>query len=181
MLAIIEQLIIQQMRNDIWLEDKLFQLWEDHFNDIPRTNPVLIKFSRKSKRQLGAIGWLQNHTHKTRKLLEHNAQADDPRITLINITGYFMDEAVPEFVVLSTIGHELCHYAHGFNSPLEQAYDHPHKGGVITREMKKRGLDTIRKSAKKWLKENWQNYLSIKTKSLPRQSNRYLLKGFLGW
>jgi hypothetical protein len=169
------------MRDDAWLEEKLFQLWEDHFNDIPRTNPVLIKFGKRSKRQLGAIGWLQNHTQKTRKLLGHSGAADDPRITLINITGFFKDETIPEFVILSTIGHELCHYAHGFNSPLEQRYDHPHKGGVITKEMKARGLDKMRKDAKKWLKENWRNYLSLNSPAVSRRRTRYLSAMFAGW
>ncbi len=150
------------MRDDNWLADKMYDLWEDHFEDVPRVNKVLIKFSKKSKRQLGAISWLQNRTKKIDKMLEQAEQGDDKRVSLINITAYFQDETIPEHVVLGTIAHEMCHYAHGFNSPLKQIYDHPHKGGVIRKEMTSRGLAGIYKSSRKWLKENWRNYLLLK-------------------
>ena len=152
-------------RDDRWLADKMYDLWEDHFEDVPRVNKVLIKFSKKSKRQLGAIGWLQNRTKKIDKLLKESEPGDDSRVSLINITSYFKEASVPEYVVLGTIAHEMCHYAHGFNSPLKQIYDHPHKGGVIRKEMTKRGLSDIYKKSRIWLKENWRNFLILKTKS----------------
>lgn len=147
------------MRNDDWLADKMYELWEDHFEDVPRLNHVIIKFGKKSKRQLGAIGWLQTKTKKIGKILAGEGDADDQRVSLINITSYFKDETIPEYVVLGTIAHEMCHYAHGFNSPLQQLFNHPHKGGVIRKEMFKRGLGDIYKSSRQWLKTNWRDYL----------------------
>jgi len=149
------------MRDDEWLNEKMFYLWENHFVDVPRLNKVIIKFGKKSKRQLGCIGWLNNTTKRIEKLLEVQGQADHNRTTLINITSYFKNEAIPEEIVIGTIAHEMCHYAHGFNSPLNQIYNHPHKGGLIRKELQKRGLGEIHKTSKKWLKANWLDYLRI--------------------
>ena len=153
------------MRDDAWLSEKMYELWENHFEDIPRLNHVLIKFGKRSKRQLGAIGWLTNKTQKISKMLQREGEADDKRVSLINITSYFKDEYIPEAVVLGTIAHELCHYAHGFNSPLKQVFDHPHKGGVIRKELQKRGLAGLHKQSRSWLKANWQTYINSLRKS----------------
>lgn len=147
------------MRDDAWLEEKMYDLWENNFADVPRLNHVVIKFGKKAKRQLGAIGWLQNKTKKIDRMLAVKGEADVAKVSLINITSYFKDVEIPEYVVLGTIAHEMCHYAHGFNSPLQQVFDHPHKGGVIRKEMTRRGLGQIYKDARKWLKLNWANYL----------------------
>ena len=98
-------------------------------------------------------------TKRIAKLLEKEGEADHERTTLINITSYFKDESIPEEIVLSTIAHEMCHYAHGFNSPLSQIYDHPHKGGLIKKEMQQRGLINVYKYSKTWLKQNWLKYI----------------------
>ncbi|KXK25731.1 MAG: hypothetical protein TR69_WS6001001537 [candidate division WS6 bacterium OLB20] len=150
-----------KQRDQGWLEDQLYSLWEEHFVDVPRPNPVLITFGRRSKRQLGCIKWADKKTQKIGRLTRHLVPGsyDDKRISIIIVTGYFKDTAIPDEVVLGTIAHEMCHYAHGFNSPLQQLYDHPHKGGVIRKEMQKRELGTLYKTANRWLKENWQNYL----------------------
>jgi len=147
------------MRTDEWLNETMYQIWEDHFDDIPRKNVVVIRFSKKSSRQLGAISWLRNKTKKIDKLIKDHGPADDPKVTLIVITSYFKDLAIPDYVVKGTIAHELCHYAHGFSSPLKQLYEHPHKGGVIRKEMLKRGLGEVYRESKKWLKTNWRNYI----------------------
>jgi len=147
------------MRDDEWLSEKMYNLWESHFEDVPRLNVVVIKFGKRSKRQLGCIGWLGNKTKKIEKMLSKEGGADHDKVTLINITSYFKDESIPEEIVIGTIAHEMCHYAHGFNSPLKQIYDHPHKGGLIRKEFQKRGLIEVHKYSKKWLKLNWSNYL----------------------
>jgi len=89
---------------------------------------------------------------------DHEIQ-DDKRVSVITITLKFKDENVPEDIVRATIAHEMCHYAHGFNSPLQQIYNHPHKGGVIRKEFEKRGLGQLHKYSKKWLKTNWRKYI----------------------
>ncbi len=145
-------------RDNQWLEKIMFDLWEDHFNDVPRKNLVLIKFGRRSKRQLGCIKWVRGNTKVKEILRKHKndiAYQDDKRITLITISSLFKSERVPEYVVKSTIAHEMIHYAHGFFSPLNQIYNHPHKGGLIRKEMEKRGLGGIYRMSKKWLKDNW--------------------------
>ncbi len=147
------------MRDDAWLSEQMYELWENNFEDVPRLNNVVIKFGKKAKRQLGAIGWLQKKTKKVERLLAQAEDADVAKVSLINITSYFKDENIPKYVVIATIAHEMCHYAHGFNSPLKQMYNHPHKGGIIRKEMQKRGLLKIYKEARAWLKANWSSYV----------------------
>jgi hypothetical protein len=147
------------MRDNRWLEDTMYKLWENHFNDIPRKNLVLVKFGKRARRQLGCISWVRKNTRVKRLLSKkagENFEEDDNRITLITITSLFKNSLVPEYVIESTIAHEMIHYAHGFNSPLHQQYNHPHKGGIIRKEMIKRGLGDEYKKSKKWLKENWK-------------------------
>lgn len=136
----------------------MYDLWEDNFSDIPRKNLVLIKFGKYSKRQLGSIK-LANEYTKIKSLVRKNQDdydvQDDKRITVITITKYFQNEAVPEYVVKGTVAHELCHYAHGFSSPLEKQFDKPHQGNVINKELAKRGLLEEQRLADKWLKDNW--------------------------
>lgn len=150
-------------RDDKWLIDRLYYIWENYFADIPRKNLVLIKFGRSSKSQLGSIKWATNRTRikglmKKRDLREFYEAQDDKRITVITITQKFKHLEIPEYVVDSTIAHELCHYVHGFSSPLEQRFKNPHKGGVIRKELAGRGFEKTHKMAKKWLKENWRNW-----------------------
>lgn len=147
------------MRDNNWLEDKMYTLWENYFVDVPRVNPVIIRFGKKSERQLGSIKWADHRTTGLKKVNVSEKDHDDSRISIITITGHFKDEYIPEQVILGTIAHEMCHYAHGFNSPLQQIYAHPHKGGVIRKEMQKRGLSEVYKDANRWLKENWSKYL----------------------
>jgi len=80
---------------------------------------------------------------------------DEKSISVITLTRYFQKEEIPEFVVISTIAHELCHYTHGFNSPLPKQFRHPHQGGIVNKEMDKRGLRDIRLKTNRWLKSNW--------------------------
>lgn len=147
------------MRDNAWLEQKMYDLWEEHFADVPRKNLVIIKFGRNSSRQLGSIKWADKRTRGIRNFMKGHDIQDDKRISIITITSKFKDENVPEDIVKATIAHEMCHYAHGFNSPLKQIYNHPHKGGVIRKEFERRGLGKLHKFSKKWLKENWRKYV----------------------
>ncbi|HNW33200.1 MAG TPA: hypothetical protein PKL44_03090, partial [Candidatus Dojkabacteria bacterium] len=118
----------------------------------------IIKFGKFSKRQLGSIK-LANGRTKIKSLIrkkedELNVQ-DDKSITVVTVTRFFQKDVVPEFVVRATIAHELCHYTHGFQSPLEKKFDKPHQGNIINKELAKRGLLEEEKKADKWLKENW--------------------------
>lgn len=148
------------MRDNKWLYENLYELWENHFVDVPRKNPVLIKFGRKSYRQLGSITWARKNSRGIKSLIGNlDEDYDDARISLITVTGYFKDIIIPDKVVMGTIAHELIHYSHGFHSALNQIYEHPHKGGIIRKEMLKRDLSETYSFSKKWLKNEWREYL----------------------
>ena len=151
------------MRDDTWLFQKLDEIWDGHFSDIPQHNDVIIKFGRKARQRLGSI---KQETKSARDLLNKS------RKTIITINGLFRDTRVPEYVVMATIAHEMCHYAHGFSSPLDQKFSNPHQGGIVTKEMKTRGFEKELKSQKKWLKEVWPKYLEEKMPYRPRQRRR---------
>jgi hypothetical protein len=146
------------MRDNKYLENILYDLWDNHFCDVPRKNLVVIKFGKYSKRQLGSIK-LANRYTKIKGLMKKRREElevqDEKSVTVITVTRYFQNEIVPEYVIRATIAHELCHYTHGFQSPLEKRFDHPHRGNVIKKELAKRDLLDQEKEAEKWLKENW--------------------------
>lgn len=154
-----------QKRTNTWLANRMYFLWEEYFADVPRTNVVLIKFGRNSRSQLGSIKWANDSTRirsllKRKSIREYADAQDDKRITVITITKKFKEIDVPEFVVDSTIAHEMVHYTHGFSSPRQQRFPHPHKGGVIQKELAVRGLGELHRTAKIWLKDNWLTYTS---------------------
>lgn len=130
-------------RDQEWLENLLADIWYKHFFDIPQHNDVLIRYGRKAKRRLGSIS---KHT-------------DNDKISVITVNRLFADTKVPEIVVRATIFHEMIHYAHGFNSPLERKQRHPHSGGVIKREFAERDQEELYLKQKKWLKENWLDFI----------------------
>lgn len=148
------------MRDNNFLEDILYDLWENHFCDIPRKNLVVIKFGKYSKRQLGSIKLARGGTRiksVLRKKKDDYLVQDDKSITVITITSYYKNDYIPEYVVRATVAHELCHYAHGFSSPLEKRFLNPHQGNIINKELAKRDLLEEQKMADKWLKDNWIN------------------------
>jgi len=151
------------MRENKYLENLLYDIWENSFCDIPRLNIVSIKYGRYSKWRLGSIKMVKDRRSFERyikKLDIEKKSLENPSVSLITITKYFSDPLVPEYVIKSTIAHELCHYAHGFNSPLERIYKHPHRGGVIKKELAKRDLIDLYLESNTWLKKNWFRIVS---------------------
>jgi hypothetical protein len=130
---------IQSHRDQEWLESLLATIWYKHFSDVEQTNMVHIRYGRKAKRRLGSI----------------SLDRSDGKSTIITINSIYQDVIVPEYVVKATIVHEMTHYAHGFNSPLEQKHRHPHSGGVIRREFAERGLEDLYIKQRDWLKKEW--------------------------
>lgn len=147
------------MRDNSFLENLLYDIWEEYFSDVPRQNLVRIRFGKHAKRQLGCIVLLKDDRSVERFIGERD-DIDVRSVSEIRITRYFAYDNVPEFVIKSTIAHELCHYTHGFNSPLKQLYNKPHQGGVVNREMRERGLGEVLDNAQGWLKENWLDVIS---------------------
>lgn len=131
-------------RDHNWLKYRLQTIWQKHFPDVKIANNVFVKFGQCAKTRLGSI--------------KYGRKRDNPN-TIITINGYFKDPNIPEFVIDAVLAHELTHYAHGFCSPHEQAFMHPHKGGVIRQEMQSRGLADLFKLEKRWIKENWRAYI----------------------
>ncbi len=146
------------MRDNSYLEEVLYDLWDNHFCDIPRKNLVVIKFGKYSKRQLGSIKLARDGTRikgLLRKKRDDYDVQDDKSVTVITVTSYYKNEYIPEYVVRATVAHELCHYAHGFSSPLEKRFLNPHQGNIIKKELIKRDLIEEQDMADMWLKENW--------------------------
>ena len=124
------------MRDNNWLLSRLDFIWERYFPDIKQVNPIVIKFGRNSRLRLGSIK-LSKPTKRTH----------------ITITSMFKDESVPVEVVDQTIAHELVHYTHGFSSYRPRMHRYPHAGGIVNKELKKRGMENLLKVYKEWMKE----------------------------
>ncbi|MCS7003615.1 MAG: hypothetical protein NZ518_12260, partial [Dehalococcoidia bacterium] len=128
-------------RDDQWLAGLLDQTWETYFPDVPRANEVIIGFVRHWKTRLGLI-----------RMTESEAR------TFIGINGLLRLREVPDVVVLITTAHELCHYAHGFGSPLPRRYAHPHAGNVVGLELQARGLGPQMREYDNWIADRWHDF-----------------------
>ena len=129
------------MRDNIWLERELEGIWQRYFPDVEKLNKVEIKFGRKARTRLGSIRSLPDGS------------------SLVLINSLLKQLQIPDFVIKATIAHELVHYAHGFSSPHKQKYSHPHKGSVVKNDMHQRGMGEILVLQKKWIKNNWKDFL----------------------
>jgi hypothetical protein len=150
-------------RDNKYLENLLYDIWENSFADVARLNLVAIKYGKHSKRQLGSIKLIKDRDTFNKYLQKYNLRKDmfeKSSVSLITITKYFSYSYVPEYVLKSTIAHELCHYTHGFSSPLKKLYQYPHQGSVVKKELQKRDLLDIYLDSKKWLKDNWVSIIS---------------------
>ncbi|MBI4322177.1 MAG: hypothetical protein HY675_27100 [Chloroflexi bacterium] len=125
-------------RDDEWLSRELDYLWDTHFSDIRRANCVHIEFARKWKTRLGLI-----------------TLSSSERTTYIGINSLLRFAQVPWYVPTVTIAHELVHYAHGFGSPLPQKHKHPHRGGIVSQELSRRGLENELALYTRWVAEFW--------------------------
>jgi len=128
------------VRNNRWLAQKLDLLWQKYFFDVAKVNKVEIIFGRVARFRFGSI------TSKNKKWREK------PK-TLIRITGLFQNSRIPIAVVEYTVAHELVHYAHGFSSPHARLHRYPHEGGVVNKELAKKGLGKLVLAYKRWLKD----------------------------
>lgn len=157
---------ISAVRDNTWLTERVRLLHEHHFADVPQGYPILTRFSTRARYRLGCIS------------------ARDG-IALIQVNSLYADPVVPVYVVDGTLAHELAHYAHGFGSGLPQIYEHAHRGGVVDKELEKRGLGQLYVRAEQWRKRHWDTFYQSRCGDLvERQSaqeavatahwNRYL-------
>jgi hypothetical protein len=134
------------MRNNKWLKSIAQDIWLKYFHDISPTNDLRVKFGKRARWQLGCI--------------RQGLKVRSPSIVTIN--GYFKNPLVPQYVVESILAHEFIHYLAGFSSSRPKLFRYPHRGGIINREMRRRGLEEIERKQKKWIKENWNRFIKIK-------------------
>lgn len=127
------------MRDDIWLEDRLEKIWQTLMPEISKKNKVTILFKGKWKNKFAHIKKLKDSS------------------TEIAVNALFRNDKVPEFIIDTAIAHELIHYMHGFQSPYEKKFRHPHKGGVVNRELKSRGFAFLLELEKNWIKDKWDS------------------------
>ena len=146
------------MRDDEYLKNKLEDIWKVAFFDVEKKNHIKIRFKGNWKNKFGHIKKLRNGDSE------------------IVINGYFKQEKIPDYIIDLTIAHELVHYSHGFNSPLPRLYKHPHKGGVVNKELKKRGFSHLVKLEKKWVKEEWRPLVQKEFEPRIRNENFNLFK-----
>ena len=126
------------MRDDEWLEQRFDQLWSLFFPDVEKKN-ISIRWKGKWKNKFGHIT-----TNKDKK-------------REIAINKLFKNLQVPEDVIKLTIAHEIVHYSHGFHSHLPRLHKHPHLGGIVEKDLKKRGFSYMLKKEKEWQKNEWFN------------------------
>jgi len=131
-------------RDNKWLKDRFKYLKDRYFEDIEIRNNIIVKFGRPTKTRMGSI-------KKGRRKTNFNS--------IITINGHFQNPEIPSYIIDAVLAHEFMHYAHGFCSPHQQAFCHPHKGGIVNRDLKERGLADILKAEKVWLKKNWKNFI----------------------
>lgn len=123
-------------RDTRWLEERVRLLRENHFADVAQGFPIVVRFGTRAQRRFGSIGSRNGVSH-------------------IMVNLLFANPEVPVYVVDETLAHELAHYAHGFGSGLPRLYADPHRGGVVDRELEKRGLGEVHRKAEAWREAHW--------------------------
>ncbi|MDD3159754.1 MAG: hypothetical protein PHQ98_02185 [Candidatus ainarchaeum sp.] len=126
-----------------YLSKKTAELIRENFSTKEITNLLVVKTGQRWKRTLGHI-----------KTLNHKDYG-----SLIEINPLLFDLDVPEYVLDYVIMHELTHYFQGFASNQERKHKHPHKGGVVEKELARLGWKEIQEKSDKWIKENWSKIL----------------------
>ncbi len=124
------------LRDDAWLADRASLLRQVHFADVPQGFPITTRFGIRARNRFGSIGARSGQT-------------------IILVNRLFADPFVPAFVVDGTLAHELAHYAHGYGSGLPLLYKDPHRGGVVDKDLERRGLGETNLKAEQWRKLNW--------------------------
>ena len=126
-----------------FLARKTAQLIRENFSEKGVTNLLMVKTGKRWKRTLGHIKSVPGETTDS----------------LIKINPLLFDLEVPEYVLDYVIMHELMHYFQGFCSNHARTQKHPHKGGVVEKELANLGWKEIQEKSDKWIKENWDKIL----------------------
>jgi len=127
---------VAECRHD--LNSYLEQIWHDFFPDTPRINEVCIAYCYPWKTRLGLI-----------------RLSLDKMVSFIGINTLLQLQQVPEYVLITTIAHEMVHYAQGFGSPLPRVCEHPHANKVVERELERRELGEELRCCNEWIDKYW--------------------------
>ena len=138
------------VRDDWWLAQMLDRIWSQHFADTPKVNLVRATFGGAWKTRLGLI-----------------TMTEDQSATYIQINRLLRLIEVPEVVAKITVAHELAHYAHGFGSPLPRRFRHPHRGGIIKRELVRRGMASDYDNYDSWVYDRWYDFYAERVAGEP--------------
>jgi hypothetical protein len=128
-------------RDARWLGAETERIWGRYFADVPRVNAVEVAFRRPWMRRLGVI-----------------SLSEDQRTTRIGVNSLLAHDEAPRCLTLITVAHELVHYAHGFGSPLPRRHPHPHRGGIVPRELAARGLAAELDEYADWIHRHWWSF-----------------------
>lgn len=150
------------MRTEDWLAERVRLLRENHYSDVPQGYPVTTRWGTRARYRFGSIS------------------ARDGKC-LIMVNQLFADEQVPGYVVDETLAHELAHYAHGYGSGLPRLYPHPHRGGIIEIELRKRGLGELHERAEQWRKTHWEAYYAANCPDLTLRRDARTTANQLRW
>lgn len=134
---------------DSYLARKTASLIRENFSDRGVTNLLIIQWGKKWSRTLGHIKPLKNEN-------KHDADYG----SIIEINSILKSTEIPEYVLDYVLMHELTHYFQGFGSNHERKGKHPHKGGLVDKELERLGWKEIMEKSEKWLKENWAKVLT---------------------
>ena len=148
------------MRDDNLLATRLNQIWQMLFPEVERKNNIIIRFKGRWKNKFGHIKLLRS------------------KETEIAVNSHFKNEAIPEYLIDITITHELVHYMHGFNSPLERRFKHPHKGNIVNRELIARGFGSMLKKEKEFIKNEWHGFIKNNHKEKNFSRNPFTIRKF---
>jgi hypothetical protein len=141
-------------RDDAWLAERVHLLRQMHFADVPQGYPIVTRFGTRARYRFGSIA-------------ARNGQ------TIILVNRLFADPYVPTFVVDGTLAHELAHYAHGFGSGLPRLHRDAHRGGVVDKELERRGLGEVNARAEQWRKAYWDAFYDAQcTDIVTRRTSR---------
>lgn len=125
------------------LTRKAIQLIQENWAQEELTNMLVIRWGKKWSSKLGHIKPLK----------------DEKYGSLIEINSILKEPEVPDYVLDAVIMHELVHYFHGFGSNKQRKHKHPHRGGIVDKELIELGWGEIIQKQDKWVKENWLELL----------------------
>lgn len=133
-----EQYGTMVIRHNGWLAEHCLDLWERYFSEVPVANPVQVAFGQAWRNRLGLI------------MLDEAS-----KISCIRLNALLSLDVAPEVVATVTLAHEMVHYSHGFGSTLPRFSRYPHRGGVVDRELRRRGFGQQLEPYRKWIDDCW--------------------------